>query len=338
MQSINRMLPMLALSLALSPSIHAEQSPARPNHAEHDHANHKHAEHDHARPDHAEHNHAHPVHAHHSPKERHCHAKKHATPPTLEVTWQTEGLAVPEAVLEVRRGKEQYFLVSLIDGDPSAKDQQGGIAKLSPSGEIIDQAWVTGLSAPKGMALHRNQLYVSDIDEVVVIDVNTAEITARIAVPGAAFLNDVAVDKRGVVYVSDTGNGQVIRLKDGVPEVYLDNVPSANGLFTTRRGSLLVGAGPRLVQYDADKEATVLAEGLPHGIDGVAPVGPGGFVVSMWEGQVHWLNRSGESTLLLDSVDAGINTADFAYSKREKLLVVPNFFSNTVTAYTLHWD
>lgn len=261
-------------------------------------------------------------------------SKKHDAPPALESAWQVEGLPVPESVLEIKNKKQHYFLVSLIDGDPLTKDGEGGIAKISPAGEILDREWVTGLNAPKGMAAYKNRLYVADIDEVVVIDMNSPDTVVRIPVPNAVFLNDVAVDRRGTMYVSDTGNGQVIRIKKDVPEVFLDEVPSANGLYAVPKG-LLVGAGPELRHYDHKGQSTILSGGLPHGIDGVAPVGRSGYLVSVWEGQIYWIDRKGESTILLDSIDAGINTADFAYSKRKNLLVVPNFFSNTVTAYKL---
>ncbi len=263
-----------------------------------------------------------------------CPKKQTDKIPELVQVWQTENLSVPEAVLEIKDKRHHYFLVSLIDGDPFAKDGVGGIAKISTSGEIIDDKWVTGLSAPKGMAVYKNWLYVTDIDEVVMIDLHSPDVRISIPVPGAIFLNDIAVDKRGAVYVSDTGAGQIIKIKKGVPELYLENVPSANGLFTYKNG-LLVGAGPDLLYYKRNKQAEVLSSGLPFGIDGVTPIGHGNTIVSVWEGQIYWINKKGEQTLLLDSLETGINTADFAYSRSKNLLVVPNFFSNTVTAYKL---
>lgn len=263
-----------------------------------------------------------------------CPQKQADKIPELVQVWQAENLSVPESVLEVKDKRDHYFLVSLIDGDPFTKDGIGGVAKISASGEIIDDKWVTGLSAPKGMAVYKNWLYVADIDEVVAIDLHSPDIRISIPVPGAIFLNDVAVDKRGSVYVSDTGAGQIIRIKKGVPELYLDDVSGANGLYAHKNG-LLIGAGPDLLFYKHNKQPEVLSSGLPYGIDGVAPTHRGNTIVSVWEGQIYWISKNGEETLLLDSIDEGINTADFAYSRSKNLLVVPNFFSNTVTAYKL---
>src|SRR5690606_12923102 len=74
---------------------------------------------------------------------------------TLSQLWSTKDLRTPESVLVHKAGTEKYLLVSEIEGDGAALDGKGGIAKLSMSGEILDQDWVRGLNAPKGMAVHK---------------------------------------------------------------------------------------------------------------------------------------------------------------------------------------
>ena len=262
----------------------------------------------------------------------HAHGDLLKQVPRLEEAWTVDNISVPESVVEVGHGKNSFFLVSLIDGDPLLKDGQGGIAKISASGELLDKEWVTGLNAPKGLAVYKDWVYVADIDEVVVIDLKTADIVIKIPVPGALLLNDVAVDKKGTLYVSDTFTSQVIRVKNFIPDVYLDNVPAANGLYVQGH-DLLVGAGPQLFAFDKRKQLRVVATGFPFELDGVAPAGCGGYFVSSWEGQIYWISATGEKFLLLDTVAQYISTADFAYSENKDLLVVPNFFSNRVTAY-----
>ena len=93
------------------------------------------------------------------------------------------GLDGPEsAVLDAAQG---VIYVSNVNGDASAADGNGYIAKLSLKGEILDKEWVTGLNAPKGLALHDGKLYVSDIDELAVIDTASGKITAKHKAPGA---------------------------------------------------------------------------------------------------------------------------------------------------------
>lgn len=252
--------------------------------------------------------------------------------PSLSLVWQVTGLDIPESVLEVHQGGQDFFLVSVLKGDYYSKDGNGDIAKISKNGQLLDSAWASGLNAPKGMAISGKFLYVSDIDEVAVIDLKSGAIVNLIPIPGSAFLNDVVANKHGDIFVSDTGAGKIYRIRNGVPEIYIDNVPSANGL-AIEKDVLLVGSGSQLVRYNTASEATLITQ-MPFGlIDGIAEVKCDSYLVSVWEGQIYWVNSNGTKTLLLDSSTTGIFTADFAYSKKRKLLVVPNFFSNTVSAY-----
>ncbi len=91
------------------------------------------------------------------------------------------------------------------------KDVNGSIAKVGLDGKIINNNWITGLDAPRGMGLYKNLLYVANITEVVVIDIDKTSIVQRIPVEGSAFLNDVTVDSEGIVwYVKDNGSKEVL--------------------------------------------------------------------------------------------------------------------------------
>ena len=121
--------------------------------------------------------------------------------------WETpDDLKNPESV--VYAPKQNVLFVSNIDGKPDQKDQSGFISKVSPSnGSIVELNWITGLNAPKGMAIYDNnssRLYVSDITDLVEIDIGSGKIIKRFNAPGSTFLNDVALDDQGNIYVSDT--------------------------------------------------------------------------------------------------------------------------------------
>jgi len=78
---------------------------------------------------------------------------------TLQKLWETDTIvAIPESVLHDFKKKTLY--ISLIDGGPWAADGKGGIAKLGPNGKSYDPTWITGLHAPKGMAIVGKNLYV----------------------------------------------------------------------------------------------------------------------------------------------------------------------------------
>lgn len=253
---------------------------------------------------------------------------------TLKQSWKTGDLPTPESVLYVADEKAPYLLVSLIDGEGAAADGKGGIAKLATDGSVLDKEWVTGLNAPKGMALVNDRLFVADISEVVVIDVKKQNIVKKIPVKDAVFLNDVSANSSNVVFVSDTRTNKVHRLDDDVPSVYLDAVPSANGLKAIG-SNLIVGAGPELLLFGADKKSLTLAKGFAQGIDGIEMVERGEFIVSCWAGLVYYVYGDGRIEVLLDSQAEKINTADIGFDAKSKTLFVPNFFKNSVTAYHL---
>lgn len=252
--------------------------------------------------------------------------------PAVEKLWMTEGLNVPESVLVYRNGKTNYLYVSQINGDPSAVDGNGSIARLTMSGEIDEPNWVAGLNGPKGMGIFDGKLYVADITDLVVIDLKSAQIEQRIAVPGAQFLNDIAIDGKGVVYVSDTRTNKVHTYDNGKLSEYLQKAESANGLNIIG-SNLVLGAGTHLYLIDKNKNRLQIANGFAQGIDGIEPIGKGDFLVSCWAGLLYYVHLSGKIDLLIDSQKEGINTADIGFDSQTQTVFVPNFAKNSVTAY-----
>jgi len=128
--------------------------------------------------------------------------------------WETPNdLKNPESVAYAP--KQNVLFVSNLNGNPTQKDQNGFISKVSPSnGSIIELNWVTGLNAPKGIAISNNNstLYVSDIIDLVEINIDNGKIIKRFNAPGSAFLNDVVSDNQGNVYVSDTVTNTIYKL------------------------------------------------------------------------------------------------------------------------------
>src|SRR5215510_16348130 len=130
--------------------------------------------------------------------------------------WETPAdLKNPESV--VYAPKQDVLFVSNIEGKPDQKDQNGFISKVSPlNGSIVELNWITGLNAPKGMVVYDNgstsKLYVSDITDLVEIDIESGKIINRFNAPGSAFLNDVVSDDQGNIYVSDTITNTIYKL------------------------------------------------------------------------------------------------------------------------------
>ena len=123
----------------------------------------------------------------------------------LEKVWETNSLEAPESV--VFHEATSSFYVSNVSGQPAEKNGEGFISVLDHNGKITNKKWVSGLNAPKGMAIYENHLYIADIDRVVVADLNSGTIIQEFMAEGATFLNDVEAAPDGTIYITDTFGG-----------------------------------------------------------------------------------------------------------------------------------
>jgi DNA-binding beta-propeller fold protein YncE len=253
----------------------------------------------------------------------------------LTKLWETkEGLKTPESVLH--DPKENVLYVSNVNQGPWEKDGNGFISKLKPNGDFIALKWAAGLHAPKGMGIAGGKLYVSDIDELVEIDLKTAKVTARYPLAGAKQLNDVATGPDGTVYVSDSGGASVYSLKKGKLEPLTEtkDLANVNGLLATDAG-LMVGLPNDLGRFDLKTKAVKTEVPATGGIDGIVAVGDGSFVITDWVGKMQLVQPGKPSVVLLDTTPKKVNAADIDFIAAEKTLLVPTFFDDKVVAYRL---
>lgn len=247
--------------------------------------------------------------------------------------WETDSLLkVPEGALYDADNKVIY--VSNIDGQPWEKDNKGSIGKVGLDGKIITVDWVSGFQAPKGLALYKNNLYVADVDKVAVIDIKKGAITQTIPVAGAEGLNDITVDKKGVLYVSDSKNKKVHRIENGQATTWLENLKGPNGVLIHDNDLLVLDAGG-LYKVEKDKTLTKLADGMEGGTDGVEHVTGKDYIVSCWAGAIWYVNGDGTKQNLLDTRAQKINTADIGYDAKNRIVYVPTFYKNSIVAYEL---
>jgi hypothetical protein len=247
--------------------------------------------------------------------------------------WETDSLLkVPESVLYDAGNKVLY--VSNIDGAPDGKDGKGSIGKVGLDGKIIATDWVSGLSAPKGMALVKNTLWVSDIDEVVAIDIKKGQITKRVKIDGAGFLNDVAADQKGVIYVSDSKTKKVHKIENGKASVLLENLQGPNGLLVHNKELYVLDNGT-FNKVSKDNTLQQLATGIEGNSDGLENVQGDEFIATGWAGAIYYVKADGTVHKLLDTREQKINSADIGYDAKNKIVYVPTFFKNSVVAYQL---
>ena len=263
--------------------------------------------------------------------------------PTLEQTWELgEGLDRPESVIYHKDTGALY--VSNIKGSPSVTDGNGYLSTVSLEGHMLEEKWVTGLDAPKGMAIYGDTLYVSDITNLVAIEIPTGTILKRYPASGAKFLNDVAADRKGRVYVSDSGAGILYRLVNGELDVWLktDAVTSPNGIYTTA-GNLIVAAADgdagdpgsmrylKQVNYKSKKVRGIPPAEPIGGLDGVESDGRDGYFLTGWIDATVWHFLPGEGATVLREISQG--TADIDYIHEKNLLLLPVMMSNQLIAF-----
>ena len=251
---------------------------------------------------------------------------------SLTQIWSSDAtLPIPESVLY--SAKDQLLYVAQIDGKSGEKDGKGGIAKVGLDGKIIALDWVTGLNAPKGMGIVGNKFYVADVSDVVEVDVKTGKIIKKHVVEGAKFLNDLTIDSKGNIYVSDSDTHKVHLIKDGVVSSYFEDLTRPNGLLAVGSDLLIADSGT-LKRLSSDKKITTIAEGMDKSTDGIEQVVPGEYIVSCWAGIVYYVTDKGVEKLLDTSADK-TNSADIGYDPAKKIVYVPTFMKNNVVAYQL---
>ncbi|MBT8142803.1 MAG: PQQ-binding-like beta-propeller repeat protein [Gammaproteobacteria bacterium] len=262
-----------------------------------------------------------------------CVSNKPDATPELTESWVLENLDSPESV--VLSTDKSFYYVSNVNGEGDAKDENGYIARVSLQGELLQQYWASGLNGPKGLALSGTTLYVSDIDQLVAIDTATGQIIKRVDVPGAKFLNDVAVSSVGVL-VSDSANARIYNYVDDSISVWFEDerLGGVNGLLpqTNRLLITTMSKGELLSLEWESKTLSVLAGDMKNA-DGIVMLDNGSFIVSSWPGKLYHIDNQGMQSLLLDTSEQPVYLNDFLLVGNT--LIVPNWQPGSIRSFIL---
>jgi DNA-binding beta-propeller fold protein YncE len=271
--------------------------------------------------------------------------------------WETlPNLKNPESVAYAP--KQNVLFVSNVNGKPDQKDQNGFISKVSLSnGSIIELNWVAGLNAPKGIAISNDgsKLYVSDITDLVEIDIVSGKIIKRFNALGSSFLNDVVADNQGNIYVSDTGINTIYKLDgntgNSALQVLLQS-PQLNGpnglLVDNNKNKLIVvslgplskpGGGIEVVDLKNKTISTLGKEGTTSpfgGLDGIVSNAAKTryYVTDNPAGKIYAVNADGTGYVtLIDLHTQG--AADLGSIPGQSMIIIPLMQDNKLVAYKL---
>jgi len=258
--------------------------------------------------------------------------------------WETPAeFLTPESVLYDSE-REVLYVSSFDNRYGQSPEFTGYISKVSLDGQIEELKWVAGLNAPTGLGLYEDKLYTTERGVLTEIDVEAGTILNRYPIPDSDFLNDLAIDSEGAIYMTDTRpsshvDSRIYRFKDGEASVWLDGdeIVQANGLFIHGDELLVGNSGDGMLKAVNLKDKSVrdivcLGAGI---VDGIRVDDAGNYIVSHWEGQTYVVSPQGEVVEVIDTMGAGVNQADFEYIRAANLLVVPTFLGNRVIAYRL---
>jgi sugar lactone lactonase YvrE len=280
-------------------------------------------------------------------------------PPRAELeTSITEGLATPESILY--DAANDRYLISNINGGPTAVDNNGYIAMMPADGKSVEK-WIVGgakgvkLNAPKGMAIADGILYVADITTVRKFDLKTGAAKGEIKIAKSTFLNDVTASADGKVYISDSGlkqgakdlepNGSdavyVIDTKAKKPAakalIASPDLKGPNGLLTVASAPGSVWVAPfgsdEIYLLDEKGAKTKTAKVPAGGMDGIAAMGDAVLISSWATSSIYKGVVDGEVMKFSVVVENVSSPADIDVDSKRGRLLIPRFTDNKIDIY-----
>jgi len=241
--------------------------------------------------------------------------------------------------------KELFYVASYdymyyTKGSPS-----GYISKMNSNAKILDHKWIGGLFAPTGMCLYKNKLYIIVRNGLIVFDTRKGHYITQYDIINTEFLNDIAVDSHGRIYISDASNDPsrpdiyILENDEVRPWYQSDQVSGINSIHVYK-GKLLIGNNSEglLQAIDLkDKHITTICSLGAGVIYGIKVDNNGNYLVSHWEGKIFRITPQGGITEIFDTRLEGYNAADFEFSKESNTLYIPTFLGDKVVALKLNY-
>jgi sugar lactone lactonase YvrE len=262
----------------------------------------------------------------------------------LTESWRATGFMMPESVSYDADTNALY--VSNINSPDMSANGQGYITQLGLDGAVIREKFAEGLNAPKGTFVKDGVLYVAGVEEVAEIDLATGEVKARHAVPGASFVNDLAVADDGTIYATETMQGAIYAIAGGTATQLVADpaLAGANGIVIDGKQLLIATLGDISGGFEnlepsnvksvdiATKAVTDYGSADPVGtLDGIELIAGGVLVTDHSGGRLLTVGADGTLTELGAT---GSGSADLEFVASQNLVVIPLLNTGEVVAFT----
>lgn len=246
-----------------------------------------------------------------------------------DILFSVSGFDGPEAV-RYDADLDVYF-VSCFNGNTSG-DANGYISKISADGEIIELKFMIGTAdfpfdAGRGMFITGDTLWVADHLGVHYFDKNSGEHLGFVDLssenPG--FLNDIAADNQGKLYVTDTGARKVYRFNVSGYQTVIEDLPiMPNGITLLPNGNLALAPwreGPNIYQINPET-GELLVFGTVNGSDNYDGIEffDGALITSTQQDSSLHIMINGQDELF---IKVSGRPADIAINPNENVVAVP---------------
>lgn len=197
-------------------------------------------------------------------------------------------------------------------------------------------------TAPKGLFLKDDMLYVVDPTQIHVVDVSEASIIESYAIEGAVALNDLAITEQGLIYVSD-GSANCVFIYDPSTrtqeKVISPLFKNPNGIVYDRpRWQMFVvnfsERSPILSLNVQDKSVSIFMDTVYSNLDGIAIDDLGRIYFSSWTEEMI-IEIPQEQNRFIAELKDYKSAADIYYHLPTNELIVPLLRENRIERISL---
>lgn len=221
----------------------------------------------------------------------------------------------------------------------------GYVSLVNPDGSAHTLKWIgvnrngLTLNHPLGSDIANGRLYVADIDTLRWFDLKTGAPMGSVTVPGALFLNDIAVAADGTVYATQTGTDEagtwkVYRISaSGDVSTIVTGAPLGrpNGIAFDAKGNLIVVnmLHADVQTYSTAGQLLTSVKTTDEGNDGIVVLKDGTMYVSSVRAGTVARIRPGQPA---ERIASGIpSAASMTWDPKRNRLVIPMNDWNAIT-------